>query len=86
MDKAIQLAADLKTTRDTIRMLLGGKYREVVAPIRARLREYVSQYPTKSLADIALQWAKKVDADGCDPSLVMAAFVDETEAVSGEPH
>lgn len=79
MDKAIQLAANLKTTRDTLRMLLGDEYSEVISPIRARLREYLAQYPDHSLASITLQWANLTSADGHDPTLIFAAFVDEAE-------
>lgn len=79
MENAILLTADLIRHRDRIRVLFGRRWQAEILPYRTILREHANG-SGKSLAETALAMAKKMDTAGLDPSMPLAAFVEECEA------
>lgn len=75
--KAIKLTAALIQRRDDMRRLLGERYAKRVADARAILRGAAAERKL-DLADAALQICRELDAKGVDPSIIMAALVDES--------
>jgi hypothetical protein len=79
MDKEILLTADLIRHRNGLRFLFPGKWPETIAPYRKILCDLTAK-SGKPLADVALAAAKKLDEAGHDPSMLVAAFVEECES------
>ena len=75
-EKSFELAAKLQSARNDLKSILGPRYTETVKPYREVLRGFATE-SGKALVDVALTLAKNMDAAGCDPSCVFAAFVDE---------
>jgi len=80
MDKqALSLTLDMIQRRDDLMRLLGDDYKWRAMEARRVLRGMATN-AGKPLADVALTVAKGMSAAGHDPSIVIAAFVDECEA------
>jgi hypothetical protein len=75
-EKSFELAAKLQSARNDLKSILGPRYTATVKPYREVLRGLANE-SGKALVDVALTLAKNMDASGCDPSCVFAAFVDE---------
>jgi len=73
------ITQQLHDSRNALRTILGEKYSDRVAPVRQALR-IMAKHSILPLIECALQCAKKMDADGQDPSLIFAALVDELGA------
>jgi len=77
------LTADMIQRRDDMRILLRDKYDADVEMARVVLRRF-SKDSKLPLAKAALHIAKEMSAKGVDPSLMIAALVDECEFGSGK--
>lgn len=78
-DKAILLTADLLRRRSDVKLLLGDKYAESVAPYRQVIRGIVKS-SGKSIPDAGLEICRDIASKGLNPSCAIAAMVDECEA------
>lgn len=78
MIDALKLTTQLIEHRNGVKRILADKYQEQVGIARAVLR-WQARTKKITLASAALQIAKSMDSAGVDPSLIFAAFVDETE-------
>ena len=81
MTKAIELTAALMQRRDDMKRLMGANYKANSDLYRSVLRNVCADSGV-DLAHAALDIGRKMDAKGIDPSMIFAAFVDESE--SGE--
>jgi len=79
MGKALKISADMIQRRYDVRMLLGDKYAENVEVARRVIRG-VAKDGGLTISSAALSVAKNMSASGLDPSLVIAAFVEECGA------
>jgi hypothetical protein len=75
---AIQLSADLIQRRDDMRLLLGEGYAAHISEARAVLRGVASEDDV-NLFEAALGIAHNMAGEGYDPSIILAALVDESE-------
>lgn len=73
------LTKDMIQRRDDMRRLFGPNYQTQSDECRKILRAAVKVW-NKPLADCALKIAKDMSDGSNDPSMVIAAFVDECEA------
>ena len=76
--RALRLTADLIDHRDALRRLWGDRYAITVKPARLVLRGVAAERGI-DIAAAALQLAKEMDGKGADPSIILAALVDESE-------
>jgi hypothetical protein len=74
------IAADLLERRRFLRQLLGERYMPRIEEYRQVLRAVHAQRPGQTLAAVALSIAEDMDAAGNDPSMLLAAFVEECGA------
>ena len=76
--KAAKLSADMIQRRDDMRHLLGSKYAAHCAEARAIISA-IAKRDGVGTTEAALSVAKAMDKAGHDPSMVIAALVDECE-------
>lgn len=77
--KAAKLTADLIQRRDDYKRLTGDRFDDLMREARGVVRG-VAKEDGIDIADAALKIAKRMSDKGHDPSIIMAAFVEECEA------
>ncbi len=80
MTDVLKLTRDVIQRRDDMRMLLGDHYEQSAREYRAILRAAVSAW-NMPIAECVVKISKDMSAAGEDPSMVIAAFVDEVEGL-----
>jgi hypothetical protein len=84
-ERAVLLAAELYSARESVRFLFGDKYEEKIAPLREAVRGAVKRFSCGALATvpeiIKAARADGQDMDGVAVVCLMAAAVDVAEDV-----
>lgn len=76
---AAKLSVAMIQRRDDLRVILGPQYEPEVGETRTILRT-LTALREKDIAAVALEMASEMDQAGHDPSIVIAALVDECES------
>jgi hypothetical protein len=74
---AVALVLDMIERRDALKRLYGKHYAAVINPFRSLLRGTVAA-TGEPLRDVAHRMAKEISDFGGDPSILIAAFVEES--------
>ena len=83
MDSAFQLGVDLIRRRDEVKQLLGQRYADELLVARAVLCGVANERKL-GIAAAALAVGKQMAAAGVDPSIMVAALVEEAQARGGQ--